>query len=145
MNTTRLLDPTTPCVRALVRRRRWLTVLTAMATATAAAAIADPIGGVDLVVRAGDGTRTIEPFVVMLTTLAIGLAGWGLLELLERWSGHARALWLAVAGVVFVVSLAGPLGALTGAATAVLLGLHVLVAAILVVGVGGFGRAEDTR
>jgi hypothetical protein len=137
MNTTQALESAT-CkpwqARRLVQRRRWLSVLTAMATATAVTAIADPIGGIDLVVKTGSGTFTVEPILVMTTTLLIGMLGWALLELLERWTRHAVPIWRIVAAAVFVVSLGGPFTALTGGATVVLLGLHVLVAAILVPG-----------
>ena len=129
---------TYPWIRWRVHRRRWLTVLTAMAAATAAAAIADPLLGIGLVVKlAGSGQREIGILAVTLTSLVVGLLAWAALALLERWTSHARGVWTVIAGAVFLVSLAGPFAAVTPAATAVLICLHVVVAVILIVGLRG--------
>ena len=126
---------TYPGARWRVHRRRWLTVLTTMAAATAVAAIAGPLLGIDVVVKlAGSGEREVGIFAVTLTSLVVGLLGWATLALLERWTSRARGVWTVIASTVFLVSLAGPLAAVTPAATAVLLCLHVLVAAVLIVG-----------
>jgi hypothetical protein len=128
-------------MRWRIQRRRWLTVLTAMAAATAAVAIADPLLGIDLIVKlAGSGEREIGIVAVTLTSLVVSLLAWAALALLERWTSRARGLWTVIAGAVFLVSLAGPLAAVTPAATAVLTFLHVLVAAILIVGLRGSTR-----
>lgn len=120
--------------RWLVHRRRWLTVLVAMAAATLVAGIAGPLLDVDLVVRLDGSTRQVSNLAVTLTSLVAGLAGWATLAILERWTRHARRLWTAIACLVFVVSLAGPLAAVDTAATIVLLTLHSLVAAIVIWG-----------
>lgn len=141
-STTRILRTLPPQSPPRVRRRRWFSVLLAMATATAVSALADPIAGIDLVVEAGDGTRTVDQLPVTLTALAAGLGAWGLLELLERWTRRSHLIWRVVACVVFVISLSGPLAATTDAAIAVLTGLHLLVGGILMVGLGGSPRLE---
>jgi hypothetical protein len=105
-----------------------------MATATAGWALAQPAAGIELAVRSGDTVRPVEALAVTLTSLAVGLAAWVLLTVLEHLTRHARTVWTVVAAVVFLVSLTGPLAAVTPAATAALMSLHVVVAAILVVG-----------
>ncbi len=125
-----------------VGRRRWLSVLLAMAAATAVTGIAGPVAGIDLTVETGSGAFTVEPLYATLTSLAAGLAGWALLELLERWTANARLVWAVTACGVFLVSLLGPLSATTLAAAAVLTGLHALVA--LVVGWGLCGSPRPS-
>ena len=139
MNTT--TDPTVhrraidrACTPHPDRRLRWLTVLTAMAAATALGGLLDPVLGVDLAVQQGDDVVRVENLAITLSSLAAGLLGWGLLELLERRSSRARRTWTVWAAVVFAVSLLGPLGAETAGAAAGLVSLHALVAGILVVG-----------
>lgn len=127
-------SPSTRRRRPEVHRRRWLTVLTTMATATAAWTVARPIGGVDLAVRTGGSTRQVEGLAVTLTALVAGLASWLLLVLLEHRTPRALGIWTVIAAAVFVGSLLGPLGAVTAGGRAVLVGLHALVAVMLVVG-----------
>ena len=63
-----------------------------------------------------------------------GLAGWALLATLERVRRRAAASWTVGAVVAFVVSLAGPLAGVTTAARVALACLHLLVVAVLVIG-----------
>ncbi|MPV37211.1 DUF6069 family protein [Georgenia subflava] len=124
--------------RSRVHRRRWFTVLLAMATATALGAVAGPILGIDLALRPGTGlVQEVGILPINLTSLAAGLLGWALLVLLERWTARARRIWTAAAAVVLVLSLGGPPAAATPEATAVLATLHLVVAAILVLGFRG--------
>jgi Family of unknown function (DUF6069) len=44
-------------------------------------------------------------------TILAGLAAWGLLAVLERFTPRARAVWIAIALVALALSLAGPLSA----------------------------------
>jgi uncharacterized Zn-binding protein involved in type VI secretion len=126
-------------VAARVRRRRRLTVLTAMAAAAASWAIAVPLMGADLVVQQGSEHVRINGLAVTLTGLAAGLGGWLLLALLERWTARARIAWRTIASLVLLVSLLGPPAAVGAPATAVLTGLHLLVGAILIVGLPAAG------
>ena len=116
------------------RQSRWTTVLTAMAAATAVGGFLDPILGVDLTVHQGHDVLKIENLAITLASLAAGLLGWALLELLERRTRNGRRTWTACACMVFGISLLGPLGATTPEGSVGLISLHVVVAAILVAG-----------
>jgi hypothetical protein len=75
--------------------------------------------------------------LVAATSLAAALAGWGLLALLERFTARPRTSWTAIAVLVGLLSLAGPLS--TIAPTTVANGLslalmHLAVAAVLIPG-----------
>ena len=70
---------------------------------------------------------------VALTSLTAGLAGWALLAVLERTVGRPARWWRAVALLVYVVSLLGPLGATSTAVALALAALHTVVAGLLVV------------
>src|SRR4051794_12590408 len=100
--------PRPPAARGRLHRRRWFTVLAAMAAGTAAWTVAGPLVGVDLVVRSGDHLQHVGQLAVVLTSLLVGLAAWGVLALLERFTSHARGLWRALAPPVLAPSLAGP-------------------------------------
>ncbi len=115
-------------------RNRWLTVLTAMATATAGWGIAHSLLGIELTVGEGDSLRHIDSLAVTLTALGVGFAAWGLLFELERHTVKARAIWTRIAVGVLALSLLGPLGATTGSAMAALMMFHLLVGGILIVG-----------
>jgi hypothetical protein len=127
---------------ARIRTRRWLILLVAAAVAVVTWAVAVPLLDVDLAVRPGGGAvGQISLLAVVVTSLLAGLAGWLLLALLEKWTTRAGLVWRAIAAVVLVVSLLGPLSAVNPAATAVLLGLHVLVGGILI---WGLPRRQET-
>lgn len=129
-----------------MHRRRWAAVLTAMATATAVWGIANSLLGLDLAVqRDAQTVQQVSSLAVTLTSLGVGFAGWGMLALLERWTRNARLLWTVLAVAVFVVSLLGPLAAVTPAATAVLMGMHGIVAVILVWGLRRSTTASRDR
>jgi len=119
--------------------RRLATVTGAVLAAEALWALIDPVFGFDLRTPAFEGAR--EPSDVSFLAVAVAggaaaLAGWGLLALLERTTRRARRWWLAIAAVVLIVSLGGPLSGtgITAANRAALVGLHVAVAAVLVPG-----------
>ena len=114
------------------RRARALAVIATVAVTLAGWAVAGPLAGVRLVVRSGDTSRTVGPTSVAVASLAVGLAAWGLLALLERVSRRARGIWTGIALAVLVLSLAGPLGGATTAATVSLVCLHLAAAAVLI-------------
>lgn len=92
------------------------------------------LGGVDLLVRAGDGqVREVGAVAVALVAALAGLVGLGVLRLLERHSPRALRTWTWLSVVVLAVSLLGPLGATTAAGTGTLVALHAVVAAVLLV------------
>lgn len=125
---------TVPAVRRRVRTRRALTVAGAAAAALAVWAITRSIGGTELAVHSGDSVREIGPAAVVLTALLAGLAGWGLLAWFERVIRRPYRAWRLVAVAVFVVSLAGPLGGVGTGARLALAAMHLVVAAVLVMG-----------
>jgi hypothetical protein len=118
------------------RLRRALTVLTAVLTAAVGWAIAGPLADVELAVRSGAAGKIqhIGLPAVIFVSLVAGLAGWALLAGLERLTRRARAAWTVCAVAALIVSLAGPLAALTATASIVLVCLHLLVAGVLITG-----------
>ena len=116
---------------------RALTVVAAVLTALVVWLIAVPVAGIDLLVRPGGGaTQQVGVGSVAIVSLLAALLGWGLLALLERLlPARARTVWTAVAGVVLVLSLAGPLtGGTTAAVTVTLALMHVAVGVALILG-----------
>ena len=119
-------------------RVRWRAAVTAVATVAAALVwvVAVPVLGHDLLVP-GRGDR--DPMEITLplvvgTALVASLAGWGLLEVLERVTRRAAAVWRAVAALALLVSFAPPLlteGIDTGTRVTLAM-MHVVVAAVLI-------------
>jgi hypothetical protein len=115
------------------RRRRILIVLAAAAGALAVWAILGPIGGLDLTVSSGGRTDPVGAPAVFVSSIVAGLAGWGLLAVLERTVPRPALVWRIIAAIVLAVSLLGPIGAATTTGTAwALAGLHMTVAAVLI-------------
>ena len=120
------------CVRKR-RRTRTLAVLAAAGATFTVWTIAVPLAGVDLVADTGSGPATVTPIAVVLTTIVAGLAGWGLLALLERSNPRAATTWTRIAGIFLLISLLGPLGSAVGAgATVALLAMHLAAGAVLI-------------
>ncbi|MFF2620811.1 DUF6069 family protein [Oerskovia jenensis] len=97
--------------------------------------------GVEAVVRGAAGDLAIGPAAVVVTSLLVGFAGWGVRSLLRRIgraprAGRARGerAWVVTCAVVLLVSLLGPLGAVSASATLLLLALHVTVGAVVALG-----------
>jgi hypothetical protein len=111
-----------------------------MASATAMWGIAESLLGIDLVVRLGEDRQHIDSLAVTLTALGVGFVAWAALTLLERWSAHGRAIWRALAALVLLVSLTGPLSAVTTSAMTVLLLMHLVVGGILLAWLPGSSR-----
>lgn len=112
---------------------RLATVVVAVAAALAVWWVTGPLAGTDLTVTTG-GTRTpVGPVAVVAVALVAGLAGWGLLAVLERAVRRPRTVWTLTAAAVLAGSLAGPLtAAATGAGTVALVGLHLVTGAVLI-------------
>ncbi len=118
------------------RRDRVLTIVVATITALIVWAIARLLVGHRLTVESSgqDTPMTIGPVAVIVTTLIASLLGWAALALLERFTDRARRIWLGLAPVVLVVSLA-TLGQAIGIGTTIaLFALHLVVGAVLIVG-----------
>jgi Family of unknown function (DUF6069) len=120
------------------RRARALAVVAAALAALAVWLVTDPLLGIDLVGTTRPGSEelmSITPALIAGTSLAVALAGWALLALLERFTARARTIWTAIAVGFTLLSLAGPLSVLasTSAANALALALmHLAVAAVVI-------------
>ncbi|WP_444964034.1 DUF6069 family protein [Nocardiopsis sp. M1B1] len=122
--------------------RRMLTAAAAVLAPLALWGLAVPLMGVDLTAFPGGRARPVGPGAVAFAGMLSAAAAWGLLAVLERTARRPRRAWTVTACVVLVLSLAGPLT--SGAAPVVVLvleGMHVLVGAVLIPGLGGSARA----
>lgn len=116
-------------------RVRALTVAAALGAAVLGWALLGPVAGLDLTVTVGDGQQRLGAAAVIVATLVVGLAGWGLRALLDRLTARARTVWTVIAAIVLAVSLLGPVGSAVGGGTvAALIGLHLLVGLVLLFG-----------
>ncbi len=127
--------------------RGWSRALTVGGAVIAAAAIwvlAVPVLGLHLIIRFGNGSaQNIAIGYVLGATLIASLAGWGLLVVLERRIPRGRTIWTFVAVAVLLVSLSLPFIAGTSASSkAILAAMHIVVAAILIVGLRGGVRVR---
>lgn len=94
--------------------------------------VAGSVIGVDLQVTAGtDQTRPVDMTSVVAASLVAGLAGWASLALLERLTHRARRLWVGLALVVLVLSLAPTQAGVTAATTVALAVMHLAVAVVV--------------
>ena len=82
-------------------------------------------------VRSDD--QTIGYGQVIGMTAVSGLIAWGLLELLERTVSRAIAIWTVIAGIVFVLSLLGPLDCGVTTSSKVVLALQHIGAVVTIV------------
>lgn len=116
-------------------RRRALAVTAAMLAALGVWSLAVPPLGVNLTVQTtpGGSVQTIGAGFVVVVSLLASVLGWGLLAVLERRIQRARTVWTAAAGVVLLLSLAGPLtAAVTTSGEVALVAMHLSVAAVLI-------------
>ena len=128
-----------PPLRSRDRRGRVAVRPAALAVAGAAGAavlawaVAVPVLGVDLRVGTEGAATAVGPGSVVAAAVLAGLLGWALLALLVRSVARAGTVWRAVAVVVLLLSLGGPLAMGVGTASVVvLLTLHAVVAAVLI-------------
>lgn len=85
------------------------------------------------VATVGDDDQTIGFVPVILVTLVVGLVAWGLLTLLDRITANARTVWTAIAVIVLLVSLLGPLGSGVGTSSKIVLALMHVGAAVTII------------
>jgi hypothetical protein len=116
-------------------KRLLITVIGAPAAALATWALVVPLAGITLTTRTGSSTQTVGPAAIALTSLVAGLAAWVLVAVLERFVARPGRIWMISAPAVLAVSLTGPLSSGVGAAAVLaLMLLHLVVAAVLVLG-----------
>ena len=114
---------------------RWLSVVGAVVGAVLVWLIAVPVAGVDLVATPlGGATMHVTVVAVLVSSLLVGLAGLGLLTLLERRSANGLRTWTIVAAIVLVLSLGSPMGGETLGAKLSLAAMHLVVGAVLITG-----------
>jgi hypothetical protein len=130
MTTTDLLDQT-PTTRRIPWRVDLATAAAAATCAVTAWLFVAVLPGLHLVVRTGADTLTVGGVEVALSAAAAGFVGMVTLRILERFTHRARALWTALVLLMAVLSLVGPLGAVTTAATWALVSLHAVVTAVV--------------
>ncbi|MFT4226250.1 DUF6069 family protein [Micropruina sp.] len=132
MNTTELAPQTTTSRT----RAPWSTELVGAGAAVVCALVLwttlVPLGGVDLSADMGGSVKQIGALDVGLTALGAGLIGLLALRVLERFTPKARTIWTITALVVLVLSYAGAVMATNTAAMWSLIGLHSLVAAVVI-------------
>ena len=81
----------------------------------------------------GDDEQTIGVAPVIVVTALAGLVAWGLLALLERTTSRATAIWTAIAVIVLVLSMLGPLDSGVNTSSKVVLAcLHLGAAATII-------------
>ncbi|WP_026413834.1 DUF6069 family protein [Actinomadura oligospora] len=112
-----------------------LTIAAAATSALAVWTVAVPVAGIDLTVRMGDGTSTVGPLMIVLTSVLAALSGWILLAILRRRSPRAERVWPIVAPGVLAASLTGPSNSAVGvSSTLILVLLHLTVGAVVILG-----------
>lgn len=89
-------------------------------------------GQVELLVTTGGQTREVGVVAVATTAGLSALAALFVLRKLERRTRAAVRIWTALAALVFLLSLVGPLAAESPSATGTLAAMHAIVAAVVI-------------
>jgi hypothetical protein len=97
--------------------------------------------GVELTIQSGDEVQRVGLGSVAVVAVVVSVAGVLLLRVLDAVLQRGMRWWTVVACSVTVVSMLGPLGTTTATAGVALASLHLLVAAVVVVGVRRVHRA----
>lgn len=118
-------------------------VLAAVLAAVATWAVWTQALGVELAAGGGGGPREIGAPAVVLTSLVVGGAAAGLLRLMEAKLARGLRWWTVTAVAVWVLSLLGPLGATTASGVLGLVSLHLVVGAVVVLGLLRPARRAD--
>ena len=130
---TSTVQPTTAKVRPLVFVNRSSKASTPHA-ARPATRTADTI-------EAGPTAQAVGPASIVFAVLVAGLAAWGVLALLERFTKTSDRTFAVVGWTVLVLSLLGPvLTGAVGVVLVVLLAMHLVTGATLVIGLPLAGR-----
>lgn len=91
------------------------------------------LGSVDLVVEVDGSVRRVGGAAVALTALVAAALGIVALRALERLTPRGLQIWTALAVAATTVSALGPFSAQDRTATGTLLGLHAVVAVVVIV------------
>jgi hypothetical protein len=116
------------------RLRRSVTVLAAAAV-TAAAWLVGRGAGVDYIAETPLGARQVTLVQTIAATILVGLAGWSIATLLDRFTTSARTIWISLGIIVLAMSIV-PLFAVRGDSSSqiALSVLHCVAAAVLIPG-----------
>lgn len=111
----------------------------------AAAAVVVWLGGAALGIepeaRTGAATQSVSVVAVLIAALVVGCAAWGVRAILWRLiKGGGEVTWLVLCGAVLLVSLLGAASGTTPASVALLVAEHVVVGAIVALGLRRAGR-----
>lgn len=90
--------------------------------------------GLEPQVRSGSGTSTVNLVSVIVVSLVVSLVGAGLLRVLEHRTAQGLRVWTIVAVLLWVASFTGPLSATRVSTALVLAGLHLVVGAVVIIG-----------
>lgn len=131
------MNPTATIPQATTGSRvSWSTELVGAAAAVACVlvlwATLVPLGGLELAADMGGSVKQIGVLDIALTAFGAGLVGLLALRVLERFTGRAVTIWTVTALVVLVLSYGGALMAVSTAAMWALIGLHSVVAAVII-------------
>jgi hypothetical protein len=121
-------------MRATVRgsaRGRAGIVAAALIVALAIWALARVLG-VELTVGKGQDARLVGAADVLFAVVLAGLAAWGVQTLLAR--RGAAGWWPFVGSTALAISIIGPTWLADGAASVVLIGMHLAVGLVLIAG-----------
>jgi hypothetical protein len=134
MSLTTSRPTTTPAAGLLASRpaRRALGLVATVLVALLIWAIGS-LAGADFWITDAMGSVRIDLVVVTQVTLVVGLAGWAVLALLERFTRRGLAIWTALAVVVLAASYVPVfLVEATTATRIALLAVHTAVGALVV-------------
>jgi hypothetical protein len=112
----------------------WVVPLAAAVVAVAVWLIG-AASGVNLEAQLGTDVQVVSVVAAAVAALVAGFAGWGVRVLIGRLvHGGGEVLWFVLCGVVLLASMVGVLAGTTAGAVAVLVSMHVAVAAVIALG-----------
>lgn len=120
-----------------VPNARWRTgrivVIAMAAAANGVAWLLGRLAHVDYVVDTPLATREITLALTVVATAAAGIAGWGVIALLERYTASPRGIWVTVTLLVLVLSIVPVFRTAADLPTQLMLtALHCVAAAVLI-------------
>lgn len=115
--------------------RRALAIVAATGAALVLWLTAVPLAGVELEVELSGAVRSVDPAMITITGLAVGLGAWALLAAIERVRAGSSRAWTILATLTLALSLVGPIGsAVNNASMLTLVAMHLIVGTALIVG-----------
>lgn len=131
---TSTADPVGPDHPALKPVRRVVVVAAATVAALLVWAVGRGFLGHPPSVAGSGGNQSVGVLNVVLVAVVVGVLANVAVAILDRYAGDRRWSWPVLAGGVGLLSLLGPLSQARGGSAVVLVGIHVAVAACLLIG-----------